>query len=267
MVTVTAPREVSRVVFAQVALRLSPRVAPYTPEVDRGEMDSGGADSGSMGSGVSGGNRRGRRSREDILDVAARVMSSRGYAGTSMSVLVKETGLPRSAFYHHFESKAGLLSEVMARGARRFFAAMREAHRNRPEEGSPRELLGWYLQQTGEVFVHHEEFLRLLFVLVMSNEAAEAANAMQTVAEVRAEGRELMREMILASFAAEGDGVAAIAEDLSYFGIACFDGSFMSLQSHDHRSMPEFMDQLADAMVAIGTARLHASRQSVAKSR
>ena len=47
-------------------------------------------------------NRRGRRSRQEILDAAARVMSVRGYAGKVLSVLVKETGLPRSALSYHF---------------------------------------------------------------------------------------------------------------------------------------------------------------------
>jgi AcrR family transcriptional regulator len=104
----------------------------------------------------SNGNRRGQRSQE-ILDAAAKVMATRGYAGTSMSALVQESGIPKSAIYHHFESKAGLLSEVMARGAREFFAAMRDAHQP-PEGGTPRERLGWYLHKTGEVFVHREAF-------------------------------------------------------------------------------------------------------------
>lgn len=174
-----------------------------------------------------------------------------------MSVLVKETGLPRSAFYHHFESKAGLLSEVMARGARAFFDAMRAAHRNPPVDGSPRERLGWHLQKTGEVSVDHEEFLRLLFVLVMSNEAADASGAMQTVIDVRSEGRELMRDMIHSAFAAEGEDVASVvAGELAHLGMAGFDGAFVSLQTKDGKPMADFMSQLADAIAAIGEARV-----------
>jgi len=109
-----------------------------------------------------GNNQRGRRSRQEILDAAARVMAARGYVGTSLSALVEATGLPKSAIYHHFGSKAGLLSEVMARGAHAFFDAMRQTHASLAPEGPPRQLLGWYLQKTGEVFVHHEDFLRLL---------------------------------------------------------------------------------------------------------
>ncbi|MBB3181671.1 TetR/AcrR family transcriptional regulator [Variovorax sp. Sphag1AA] len=201
------------------------------------------------------GNRRGRRSRQEILDAAARVMAARGYAGTAMSALVEATGLPKSAIYHHFESKAGLLSEVMARGARAFFDAMREAHREPPVGGSPRERLGWYLQKTGEVFMHHQDFLRLQLVLVMSNEAAEAPHAMQTVMQVRAEGRDYMRLMIASAFSGEGEETAAhVGEQLEHFGMVGFDGSFVSIQTGDRRTMHQHMEQLTQAMALIGEA-------------
>ena len=202
------------------------------------------------------GNRRGQRSRQEILEAASRVMSAYGYAGTSMSALVEATGIPKSAIYHHFGSKAGLLAEVMAAGARGFFAAMREAHRNPPQGSTPRERLGWYLQKTGEVFEHRENFLRLLFVMVMSDEAAEAPEAMQTVVAVRNEGRDYMREMIRNAFSDEGEAAAtAIAEDLAYFGMVGFDGAFISFQAGDHRSMAVHMAQLTDALTALGEAR------------
>jgi AcrR family transcriptional regulator len=208
------------------------------------------------------GNRRGRRSRQEILEAAARVMSARGYAGTPMSALVEATGLPKSAIYHHFESKAGLLSEVMAKGAHAFFDAMREAHRRPPLDGSPRKLLGWYLRKTGEVFVHHEDFLRLLLVLVMSNEAAEAPKAMQTIIEVRDAGRAYMRHMIYSSFKNEGEDVAAaIADELAHFGMAGFDGAFVSIQSGDKLSMTRHMALLTEAMASIGEARVSAMRE------
>jgi AcrR family transcriptional regulator len=205
------------------------------------------------------GNRRGQRSRQEILDAAARVMSAYGYAGTSMSALVEATGIPKSAIYHHFGSKAGLLAEVMARGARGFFEAMREAHQN-PPDGTPRERLGWFLKKTGEVFQHRENFLRLLFVMVMSDEAGEP-EAMQTVIEVRNEGRDYMREMIRNALSIEGKTVtAAVAEDLAYFGMVGFDGAFVSLQSGDARTMARHMEQLTDALIALVEAQA-ASRQ------
>lgn len=73
------------------------------------------------------GNRRGRRSREEILDVASRLMAERGYAATTLSALSRESGLPKSAVYHHFRSKGGLLSAVMEHGAYAFFQHMARA--------------------------------------------------------------------------------------------------------------------------------------------
>jgi AcrR family transcriptional regulator len=203
------------------------------------------------------GNRRGRRSRQEILDAATRVMAERGYAGTPMSALVEATGLPKSAIYHHFESKAGLLSEVMARGARAFFDAMREAHHNPPVGGTPRDRLGWYLQKTGEVFVHHQDFLRLQLMLVMSTEAAEAPHAMETVIQVRTDGRNYMRVMISSAFRDEGEELASlVANELAHFGMVGFDGAFVSIQTGDQYLMHQHMEQLTLAMALMGEATI-----------
>ncbi|MEV5986527.1 TetR/AcrR family transcriptional regulator [Streptomyces sp. NPDC052051] len=202
-------------------------------------------------------NRRGRRSRQEILDATARVMSVRGYAGTSMSTLIQETGLPKSAFYYHFDSKAGLLAAVMERGAHEFFDALRDAHRDAPEGGTPRERLDWYLQRIGEVLSHHQQFLRLVLVLVMSHEAAEAPEALRTVIRVRDEGRAYMHHVIRSSFIGEGeDAATTVANALSHFGMAVFDGSFVSVQAEDGKPIPEYMRELTGAMAALGEALL-----------
>ncbi|WP_207935651.1 TetR/AcrR family transcriptional regulator [Actinomadura sp. KC216] len=202
------------------------------------------------------GNRRGHRSREEILDVASRIMAERGYAATSLAVLSRESGLPKSAVYHHFQSKAGLLTAVMARGAYDFFAAMRAAQAGGPDAATPRERLTWYLQRTGEVFLARPEFLRLHLLLVMSAEAAEAeVDAM--IEQVRRDGRAHMNTMIAASFAPEGAEIAqAVADELDYFGIAGFDGAFVALQAEPDRGLADQMTLLAEAIAALGEARV-----------
>jgi hypothetical protein len=134
---------------------------------------------------------------------------------------------------------------------------MRAAHAAPPAGGTPRERLGWHLQRTGEVFASREDFLRLLLVRVMSSEAAEAPEAMRTVVDVRDEGRDYMRHMIYTSFLPLGEEAATVvAEELAHFGMAVFDGAFVSVQSGDRKPIAEFMEQLTDAMVAIGEARI-----------
>jgi len=207
------------------------------------------------------GNRRGQRSREEILDVAARIMAERGYAATTLSVLSAETGLPKSAVYHHFQSKAGLLSAVMERGLNDFFTAMRAAHANPPEGGTHLERMTWFLQRTGEVLTERYLFMRLHMILVLSAEAAEAEVA-GTIETVRRDGRILMNDMIRESFSDECPEIAqAVADELDYFGIAGFDGAFLALQADPERTPPGQSPLLAEAIVLLGeqlVARLKA---------
>jgi AcrR family transcriptional regulator len=199
-----------------------------------------------------GGNRRGHRSREEILEAAARVMSERGYAGTSISVLSAATGLPRSALYHHFQSKAELLTAVMERGANDFFEAMRKAHVDPPAGGTHRERLGWYLRRTAEVFAARTDFLRLHLLLLMSSEAADSEVA-PIIDKVRVEGRAYMAEMIASAFEDEGPRVArAVGDELAYFAIAGFDGAFVAWQAEPRRSMVDQMRVLVDALTFLG---------------
>lgn len=199
-------------------------------------------------------NKRGRRSREEILDVASRLMAERGYAATSIAALSAETGLPKSAIYHHFRSKGGLASAVMARGAYDFFRAMAEAQADPPRTRAPRELLNWYLQRTGEVFMARSEFLRLHLILLMSAEAAETEVG-AIIEQVRSDGRRHMNRMIASAFADFGPEIAqAVADDLDDFGMAGFDGAFIAWQAEPSRALSDQLERLADATVALGEA-------------
>lgn len=201
-------------------------------------------------------NRRGRRSQAEILDVASRIMSERGYAATSISDICRESGLPNSVIYHHYGSKAGLLSAVMERGAREFFQALEERQTNPPTGGSTQDRLTWFLCTTGDVLGSHQEFLRLFMILLLSNEAPEAADV---VARVRVEGNQRMHRMLKASFADHGPQAAqVVADQLLDFAMAGFEGAFLGLQVQAKTPHSELMNQLAEALSDLGAARLAA---------
>ncbi|MFE3060734.1 TetR/AcrR family transcriptional regulator [Nocardia sp. NPDC059239] len=63
-------------------------------------------------------------SRGQLLDVAERLMSVNGYAGTAVSAVCNEAGVAPTSLYWHFGSKEGLLAAVMERGATRWFDAL-----------------------------------------------------------------------------------------------------------------------------------------------
>ena len=53
-------------------------------------------------------------SREEILERLLAVFRARGYQGTSMSIISKETGLGKASLYHHFPGgKEEMVSEVL----------------------------------------------------------------------------------------------------------------------------------------------------------
>ena len=56
---------------------------------------------------------RGAATRQHILAVATDQFLTHGYAGTSLSDLIRAAGITKGAFYHHFPSKEALAVEVV----------------------------------------------------------------------------------------------------------------------------------------------------------
>lgn len=50
----------------------------------------------------------------DVLEVAARLFAEHGYAGVGLAQIATEAGVTRGAVYHHFGSKQGLFTAVLA---------------------------------------------------------------------------------------------------------------------------------------------------------
>jgi AcrR family transcriptional regulator len=59
--------------------------------------------------------RQAPRSREDVLDAAARAFAKRGYHDTTMKDVATELGLTPGALYSYFESKESLFGAVVER--------------------------------------------------------------------------------------------------------------------------------------------------------
>src|ERR1700752_4044696 len=56
------------------------------------------------------------RTRTRVLDVAAHVLSIKGYAGTRLADVAEFADIPSAAVYYHFSSRDDLIEEVMYRG-------------------------------------------------------------------------------------------------------------------------------------------------------
>lgn len=56
--------------------------------------------------------RKGEKTRQHIVQTAARVLNRHGYAGSGMAQLMDETGLTKGGLYRHFDSKEALAVEA-----------------------------------------------------------------------------------------------------------------------------------------------------------
>ncbi len=62
-----------------------------------------------------------------ILDAAAKLFRTQGFAGTSVRDIVRAVGMLPGSLYYHFAAKEDLLAEVYAEGVRRISARVRAA--------------------------------------------------------------------------------------------------------------------------------------------
>lgn len=69
--------------------------------------------------------KKGEDTRERLLATAETLILEKGYAGMSLDELLRETGLTKGAFFHHFKGKAELARAVMERYAEHDIALFR----------------------------------------------------------------------------------------------------------------------------------------------
>ena len=176
-------------------------------------------------------------------------MSERGYAGTSISMITKMSGLPASSTYWHFGSKEQLLSEVLEYAASKFLHSL---PRLEDVEGTPRERLHKIVQ---EAFMRTRgdgpDFLRLLFMIALERGEGRA-EVMETIRRVR---RQVAKGWTRAFAEIYGEPTDAEMEGLTHrlaaFGIAASDGSFLAGQIEDDHDARVIGDMTATAFLAL----------------
>ena len=188
----------------------------------------------------------GAQSRETILDVATRLMSARGYEGTSISAIAKESGLPASSIYWHFSSKVGVLTAVMERGNARFHAEV--ASIEIPSNGAYSDKILAALQQGMKSLETNPHFVRLSIILTMNS---PAGSVNQSVMRMRSQARDGLRAALARAFTDLGASRAeTVAADLAQFVGASFEGIFLARESGETETL-ELLRQLAAATAVL----------------
>jgi AcrR family transcriptional regulator len=88
------------------------------------------------------------RTRQDLLDAAARVFIQRGFQGASIEAIAAEAGYTRGAFYSNFESKVQLFVELLQQ---RVYQNYRDLIARMPARLSP-ESLRWTVRELVESY-------------------------------------------------------------------------------------------------------------------
>ncbi len=81
------------------------------------------------------------KTRERILDAAAKTFRKKGYVATRLADIAAEANTHAGSLYYHFDSKNQLLNEVLKRGITRVFEAVRERVEGLPSDASGRDRL------------------------------------------------------------------------------------------------------------------------------
>ena len=55
------------------------------------------------------------KTREDLIQAAARLFETRGYANTSINDICDAIGITKGALFHHFKSKQDVFLEIWTR--------------------------------------------------------------------------------------------------------------------------------------------------------
>jgi AcrR family transcriptional regulator len=68
-----------------------------------------------------------RKVRDRLLETAARLFYEKGYQGTGINEVIREAGIAKASFYHHFKSKEDLLVTTLEQRHDQVMADVREA--------------------------------------------------------------------------------------------------------------------------------------------
>jgi AcrR family transcriptional regulator len=195
-------------------------------------------------------NRRGVKSREQVLDAAERVMAEHGFEAATLARVVEESGIPASSVYHYFGSKDGILLAVMERGAERFFADLPDGDQR---IGEPAEHLDGMLASTVETLECHPDFLRLLLGFAAQPPLAGGGKVHAVVGRVREMALKRLRKQLALAFDANPRSKAI--DQLARFSLAAIDGAFIASHTDPGVSVRRVLEPLVPVLAAAGAMR------------
>ncbi len=196
----------------------------------------------------------GERSRERILGAAERLLAERGFSGTGIAAISRESGLPASSIYWFFSSKEDLTAAVIERAADRWLDAFTASPgASADAEVDLRHFIERALEQSGSRL---PDFMRLQMLLGLEG-GEPRSDLLERLRRVRERARRLVSAAIASSLTRRhGARSAEIGEEVARLAMALANGALV-----DHHMEPEGVDRerlaadLEAAILAIAERR------------
>jgi AcrR family transcriptional regulator len=186
-------------------------------------------------------------SRQRILNAALELMSENGYAGTSMSMIRKRSGVAASSAYWHFGSKESLLASVVEYSAREWLASL---PRWEQMSGTPVERLVEMVDRAAASVVN-QPFLRVLMLLSLERGGSE--ESMAVIRRVRTTAAGGFRKAFSEIFTSAGDDeVLEFANEVSMYCLAVSDGIFLASEIDSEVDVRRLFRFLRTSFMAVG---------------
>ncbi len=191
----------------------------------------------------------GVESRRKIVEAAAALMAERGFAGTSIAAVSKQSGLPSGSIYWHFESKEALLGEVVEEGARRWFEALRS---NTRLPVNPTERATALLEAAATSLEKQPEFLRLLILIALERREVDKVSV-AVIRRVRARALQHIRRLLSALLtASDPERADRLAGEFARLVLCVADGAFVANQIDPRQTdIRALFDLLRRALAAL----------------
>ena len=188
----------------------------------------------------------GAQTRERVLDAAAKLISSRGYAATSIAKISKASGANPASIYWAFENKEGLLAAVMERAAESFFEAVRSVPTDRSDPWKA-------LASLFEYFEGGPEFLRLMLVLSLERREGDPA-VLEAARRVRTQAAGGLARAYASAFDFESrEQAQRVTAELARLTLMHFDGAFIASQIEpDTTNLKRAFELIAMSVKAVG---------------
>ncbi len=190
------------------------------------------------------------QTRERILAASLKLVSSKGYAGTSISMICREAGLNASSLYWFFRNKEDLLLSAIKEAADEFLAAASQPL----AEGvaAPAETLEVTIKGLARQLQGNANFLRLLLIM-MIEERHLPAEVRAQIAAIRASSIDWWKALLERQFTDLGATTARIlAADFAPLCRATINGAFIAQQYGEPIDLEIILQQLFLLLSGLG---------------